>query len=246
MPILSNNGIILIKKAGSILRKTLDYLGKELRAGISTKKIEALAEKFIESSGAECAFKGYKGYPAAICTSINNVVVHGIPGENQILKPGDIISIDVGVRYEGYYADAARTYAVGRIRPDSERLMNVTREALYKGIDSALSGNRIGDISWAVQSHVESAGFSVVRAFVGHGIGSNIHEEPEVPNFGQPGRGAILADGMAIAIEPMVNAGTSEIEILEDGWTAITRDGERSAHFEHTIIINGKNPEIVT
>jgi len=246
MPVLSGEGLILMKKAGLILRKTLDYLAEEIRAGISTKKIESLAAEFIASRGGECAFLGYKGYPAAVCTSINSVVVHGIPDENDILKPGDIISVDVGVRRGGYYADAARTYAVGRIRPDSERLMKITREALYKGIEKAVSGNRIGDISWAVQSHIEPAGFSVVKAFVGHGIGANIHEEPEVPNFGQPGRGMLLTDGMAIAIEPMVNAGTNEVRILEDGWTAVTVDGERSAHFEHTIIINGKNPEIVT
>lgn len=244
--LLSKDQIDLIRKAGSIVKGCLKLLSNEIKEGVNTKTLEEKADDFIASRNARAAFRGYKGYPASICTSRNNVVVHGIPAEKEILRKGDIISIDVGVEYEGYFADAAKTYAVGRVIPEKKRLIAVAHDALYKGMKMAQAGNHVQDISWAVQSFVESHGFNVVRAFVGHGIGKKIHEEPEIPNFGQPHKGPLLEDGMILAIEPMVNAGTSEVEILDDGWTAVTKDGRPSAHFEHTIIINGKGVEIIT
>lgn len=243
---MSKEEIDLVRKAGSIVRGCMEVLSKEINDGVSTKTLEKKADGFIASRNARAAFRGYKGFPSSICTSRNNVVVHGIPDENEILKNGDIMSIDVGVEYEGYFADAAMTFAVGKISPDRKRLISVTEEALYKGIKMAKTGNRVQDISWAIQSFVESNGFNVVRAFVGHGIGKALHEEPEVPNFGEPHKGALLEDGMALAIEPMVNAGKGDVEILDNGWTAVTKDGRLSAHFEHTVISNGKKPEIVT
>jgi len=243
---LSGEQLDLLRKAGDILRRCIDDLATGIRPGVSTKDLEVRAEGFIKSHDGKTAFKGYRGYPAAICTAPNNVVVHGIPNENNILKEGDIVSVDVGVEYAGIYADAAKTFPVGKVSPKAELLISVTEEALSRGIEKAKSGNRVQDISWAVQSFVESKGFNVVRAFVGHGIGRRIHAEPEVPNFGRPGKGPLLENGMALAIEPMVNEGVSGVEILEDGWTAVTADGKLSAHFEHTVIINGDRPEIVT
>ena len=235
-----------MRKAGAIVKECLEILFGEVKAGVSTKELEGKADEIIGSRNAKSAFRGYKGFPAGICTSKNNVVVHGIPSAEETLKPGDIISIDVGVEYEGFFADAARTFKVGQVAPETERLVSVAEESLFRGIEMAKAGNYVQDISWAIQSFVESKGFSIVRAFVGHGIGRKIHEEPEVPNFGRPHKGRFLEDGMALAIEPMVNAGTSDVEILEDGWTAVTKDRGFSAHFEHTIIVNGKKPEIVT
>lgn len=241
-----NKKLDLMKKAGSILKGCLKMLSDEIAPGVNTKTLDRKAEEFITSRGARPAFRGYRGFPGSICTSINHVVVHGIPSENEILQNGDIISIDVGVEYKGYFADGAKTYAVGKISSEARRLISAAEEALYEGIKMVRAGNHVQDISWAIQSRVESDNFSVVRAFVGHGIGQKIHEAPEVPNFGKPHSGRLLEDGMALAIEPMVNAGTSEVEILDDGWTAVTKDGELSAHFEHTVLINGKNADIVT
>jgi methionyl aminopeptidase len=191
------------------------------------------------------AFKGYRGYPASICTSLNNEVIHGIPSK-RVLKEGDIISIDLGVYKDGFYGDGAVTLPVGKIDPGWEKLLKVTEEALYIGIGNARAGNRVSDISHAIQKHVESNGFSVVRAFVGHGIGRELHEEPQIPNFGSPGRGPRLKEGMTLAIEPMVNAGGYEVFVLDDGWTAVTLDNKPSAHFEHTVLISINGPRILT
>ncbi|MGB2706410.1 MAG: type I methionyl aminopeptidase [Candidatus Omnitrophota bacterium] len=244
--ILSRTQRELIREAGSILKDCMDSLSKEMKAGVSTKALERKAEGFIASKDAKAAFRGYRGFPSGICSSRNEVVVHGIPRKDEILEKGDIISLDIGVKYRGYFADCARTFAVGKISEEAKRLISVTKKSLDKGIEMAKSGNRVQDISWAIQSFVESNGFNVVRAFVGHGIGAKIHEEPEVPNFGRPNKGMVLEDGMVLAIEPMVNAGTSDVRILDDGWTAVTKDGRLSAHFEDTVIINGEKAEIVT
>ena len=244
--LLSREDIGSMKRAGSILKECLELLSGEIREGVSAKGLEVKAGDFIASHGARAAFLGYNGYPASICVSPNFVVVHGIPSEKQFLVSGDIVSVDVGVEYKGCFADAAATFPVGEIAEESKRLVSVTEEALYRGIKAARAGNRVQDISWAIQSFVESKGFNVVRSFVGHGIGKNIHEPPEVPNFGAPHKGVELEDGMALAIEPMVNIGTSEVEVLADGWTVVTKDRSLSAHFEHTVIINGKKAEIVT
>lgn len=229
-----------------IVAKTFDYLKDMVKPGITTKEIEHLAEDFIRANNAVPAFKGYKGYPASICTSVNNEVIHGIPSD-RVLEEGDILSIDLGVFYkDGFYGDAAYTFPVGNIDPEVERLLRVTEESLYMGIENAREDNRVSDISHAIQKHVESNGFSVVRAFVGHGIGRNLHEGPQIPNFGTPGRGPRLRSGMTLAIEPMVNEGGYEVVILEDGWTAVTMDGKLSAHFEHTILVTPDEPIILT
>ena len=243
---LSKEELTLIRKAGSILRDCIEELSKEIREGVNTKTLEQKADEFMASRNAKAAFKGYKGFPASICTSRNNVVVHGIPSEKEVLRDGDIISVDVGAEYEGYFADSAKTFVVGKVSKEAQRLISVTQEALTRGIEMAKSGNHIKDISRAIQSFVESNGFNVVRTFVGHGIGRKIHEAPEVPNFCQPHKGPLLEDGAVLAIEPMVNAGTGDVRILDDGWTAVTEDGRLSAHFEHTVIIDGGSPEIIT
>jgi len=235
----------IMRRAGAIVSRLLKLMEKEAQAGVSTGKLDALAEEFIKSEGAEPAFKGYYGYPATICASVNEEVVHGIPG-SKVLKDGDIIGIDVGVRLEGYYSDAARTFAIGAIDKDSRRLIDVTREAMMRGISQAVEGRRLSDISWAVQSYAEEQGFSVVRQFVGHGIGKKLHEEPQVPNYGKPNQGPQLVTGMALAIEPMLNAGGYEVDILSDGWTVVTRDRKRSGHFEQTVFVGKTKPEIVT
>ncbi|MFC1576182.1 type I methionyl aminopeptidase [Candidatus Omnitrophota bacterium] len=222
---MPENGIDSIRKAGVIVKECLAFLKGEVKVGVSTKHLEEKAHEFIVSRNAKAAFKGYKGYPASICTSRNNVVVHGIPSAKEILKDGDIVGVDVGVERDGYFADAAKTFTIGKISEDAQKLIDITREALDRGIAKAIRGGRVQDISWAIQSFVESTGCNVVRAFVGHGIGKKIHEEPEVPNFGEPHKGMILENGMALAIEPMVNAGTGDVEIQEDGWTAATREG---------------------
>lgn len=238
--------IKLVRQACKRCALVMRELGKLIRAGVNTQELDDFAERRIRQLGARPAFKGYRGYPASICASINNEVVHGIPRKDKILKEGDIISIDLGVEYKGYYGDIAYTFAVGKVSSSARRLMEVTKQALYEGIRKAIAGNRIGDISYAIQSYVESRGYSVVRRFVGHGIGRAMHEEPEVPNFGLPGIGPILRNGMVLAIEPMVNEGDFDVEILEDGWTAVTKDGKLSAHFEHTVLIRGEEPEILT
>ncbi len=237
--------IELMRQAGRIVAGALQELAGAVRPGITTLQLDTLARQYIEKSGARPAFLGYHGFPASICASLNEEVVHGIPGLRR-LKAGDIISIDVGVFYKGYYGDAAATFPVGEVSPLAKRLLEVTRESLYKGIEKAYPGNRLYDISAAIQTYVESRGFSVVRSYVGHGIGSEMHEEPQVPNFGLPGKGPLLEAGMVLAIEPMVNAGTWEVETLSDDWTVVTKDRNLSAHFEHTVAIMEDGPEILT
>ena len=228
-----------------IVAKTLDYLKGMVEPGVTTTEIERAADHFIKSNGAVPAFNGYRGFPASICASVNNEVIHGIPSD-RVLEQGDIIGIDLGAYKDGFYGDAASTFPVGRIPPDVEKLLKVTEEALYKGIEEAREDNRVSDISHAIQKHVESNGFSVVRAFVGHGIGRDLHEDPQIPNFGLPGRGPRLRPGMTLAIEPMVNQGGHEVVILEDGWTTVTLDGKLSAHFEHTVLVTSDKPRILT
>lgn len=235
-----------IASACRIVAEILEDLRSYVKAGLSTDDIEEHVERLIRRRNAVPAFKGYRGYPASICTSINEQVVHGIPSKSVRLKNGDIISIDLGVVQDGFYGDGAVTLHIGEASEEAMKLMRVTEEALYLGIKSAVVGNRVSDISAAVQQHVEANGFSVVRAFVGHGIGRSLHEDPQVPNFGSPGQGYRLKEGMTLAIEPMVNAGTPDVRILEDGWTAVTADGGLSAHFEHTIAITKKGPKILT
>ncbi len=235
----------VMRRAGRVVSKLLKLMEKETKPGVTTQQLDEIAEAFVRSEGAQPAFKGYYGYPATICASVNEEVVHGIPGK-RVLKDGDIIGIDVGVILDGFYSDAARTFAVGQVDPESQRLIDVTREAMTRGIGQAVAGNRLSDISWAVQSFAEKEGFSVVRQYVGHGIGKNLHEEPQVPNFGKPHEGPTLVEGMALAIEPMLNVGTHEVEVLSDGWTVVTKDGKRSGHFEQTIFVGKNKAEIVT
>ncbi|MFH1778768.1 MAG: type I methionyl aminopeptidase [Candidatus Omnitrophota bacterium] len=234
-----------IEAACLIVVRTLELLEAKIKPGITTMELDNLACDYILQEGGIPAFKGYKGFPGNICTSINEVIVHGIPGK-QVLKQADVISIDVGVKLNGYYGDSAITFPVGEISDEARRLLKVTLSALYEGIDKAQPDNRLSDISYSVQKCVESNGFSVVREFVGHGIGSKMHEDPQIPNFGEPGMGPRLKAGMVFAIEPMVNLGTYKAEILDDGWTAVTKDRKLSAHFEHTIYIGEDGPEILT
>ncbi len=229
----------------SIVAKTLDAIKTLVKPGITTEEIENFADAYIRANNAVPAFKGYRGYPASICTSVNNEIIHGIPSDRE-LKEGDIVSIDLGVYKDGFYGDAAYTFPVGEIYPDAERLLRVTEESLYIGIENARPDNRVSDISCSIQRHIESNGFSVVRAFVGHGIGRDLHEEPQIPNFGLPNRGPRLKAGMTLAIEPMVNEGGYEVLILNDGWTTVTMDGKLSAHFEHTILVTSDKPKILT
>lgn len=235
----------IMRKAGKIVSELLKLMEKEAKVGVTTKRLDEIAESFIRSQGAEPAFKGYFGYPASICSSVNETVVHGIPSA-YALKDGDIVGIDVGVKLDGFYSDAARTFGIGQIDTESRRLMDVTREAMMRGIAQAVEGNRLGDISWAVQSYAESHGLSVVREYVGHGIGRHLHEEPQVPNYGKAGQGPKLVLGMALAIEPMLNLGSHEVKVLSDGWTVVTKDGKRSGHFEQTVFVGTKLAEIVT
>ncbi len=241
----SANEIVLIKAAGEIVRYVLQQLEGTIKPGIRTIELDRVAEEKIRLKGGRPAFKGYKGFPGNICTSINEEVIHGIPGE-RLLKAGDIISIDVGVEFQGYFADSAATFAVGKISDRAQRLMDVTKKALYIGIEKSGCENRVSDISAAIQGFVEANHYSVVREFVGHGIGRKMHEDPAVPNFGRPHTGHRLRPGMVIAIEPMVNEGNFEIELLPDNWTAVTKDRSLSAHFEHTVYITEKGPEILT
>lgn len=229
-----------------IVAEALEGIKELIVAGVTTLELDRFAEAFILERGAVPAFKGYRGFPNSLCTSVNNQVVHGIPSSRVKLTEGDIISLDLGVFYDGYYGDGAVTYAVRTISPDVKRLLNVTREALYKGIEKARVGSRLSDISHAIQSYVERHGYSVVRDFVGHGIGKSLHEEPQIPNFGPPGQGPRIREGMTFAIEPMVNAGGFETVISEDSWTAVTRDGSLSAHFEHTVAVTNNGPRILT
>lgn len=235
-----------IAESCRIVAEVLDSLKSFVREGLSTAEIEGFVENQILKKNAYPAFKGYRGYPSSVCLSVNDQVVHGIPSHRLKLKRGDIVSIDLGVLLNGFYGDAAITLSIGEISQDSKKLLRVTEEALYVGISKAVVGNRVSDISYAIQQHVEGNGFSVVRAFVGHGIGRFLHEDPHVPNFGRPGTGVRLREGMTIAIEPMVNAGCPDVRILDDGWTVVTADGSLSAHFEHTIAITKNGPVILT
>jgi methionyl aminopeptidase len=235
-----------MRQAGRLVGEVLTELAAVVAPGVSTADLDRLAEKRIEEAGAVAAFKGYHGYPATICASVNDEVIHGIPSGRRVLQEGDVISIDVGASLGGYYGDSAVTLPVGRVSEEAALLLRVTEESLYKAIERVRAGNRISDVSHAVQRHVEAHGFSVVREFVGHGIGQRMHEEPQIPNYGEPGRGPRLAPGMVLAIEPMVNAGQPAVKILTDGWTAVTRDGSLSAHFEHTVAVTADEPVILT
>ena len=236
----------IMKEACSISAGALEVAGKAVEPGVTTAEIDRLAEEYIRRRGGEPNFKNYEGYPATACISINNEVIHGIPSEKRKLCAGDIVSIDLGAKFDGYHGDNAATFACGDVSPEAKRLMDTTRESLYEGIRAACAGGRIGDIGHAVQSYVEARGYSVVRQFVGHGVGTHLHEAPEVPNFGIPGRGIRLMPGMTIAIEPMVNAGGYDVKVQPDGWTVLTKDGSLSAHFEHTIVITADGPKIMT
>lgn len=241
----STREIKLMREAGKIAAEVLQELERTIDSGVTTALLNKIGEKNIRKYGAEPAFLGYHNFPASICTSVNNEVVHGIPGLRR-LEEGDIISIDVGVRLKGYYCDAAATFGVGKITHLAQKLLEVTEESLGKAIAVMQSGGRLSDISHAVQLYVESNSFSVVRNYVGHGIGKEMHEEPQVPNFGLPGRGPLLQSGIVLAIEPMVNAGHWEVQVLNDNWTVVTSDGSLSAHFEHTVALGENGPEVLT
>lgn len=250
VPIKTEREIELIRESSRIVAEVLALLGSRIRPGVHTKELDEIAERFIRSRGGTPAFKGYSHdgsnpFPASVCISIDDVVVHGIPN-GTVLEEGQIVSIDVGVRKNGYYGDGARTFAVGRISSEKQKLLRVTEESLYKGIEKAVAGNHLHDVSFAVQKYVEAHGFSVVRDLVGHGVGRRLHEEPAIPNYGEPGTGLKLKEGMVLAIEPMVNAGTYKVEVDSDGWTVRTADRKPSAHFEHTIVVRKGEPEILT
>ena len=233
-----------MRRAGELLEKVHDELGRAIHPGMSTWEINKLGEEMIRSFGCTPNFLNYNGYPASICVSVNEEVVHGIPSKKRILKEGDIVSLDAGLIYEGYHSDAARTHAVGEISPEARKLVEVTRQAFFEGIKYAKAGNHLYDISKAIQNYAEANGFSIVRDLVGHGIGRNLHEEPQVPNFKPIGRGIKLRPGMTLAIEPMVNAGDYDVWVLEDDWTVVTTDSMKSAHYENTILITEGEPEI--
>ena len=234
-----------MRAAGRLVGQLLEEIGRRVRPGVTTRELDRFAEEFIRRHGGVPSFKGYRGYPASICTSVNEQVVHGIPADRR-LREGDILSVDVGVVLDGYHGDAARTFPVGEVDERARHLLEVTERALWAGIEQARAGNHLSDIGHAIQRVVEAAGLSVVREFVGHGIGRAMHEDPQVPNYGLPGRGPRLRPGMTLAIEPMVNEGASDVTILEDQWTAVTVDGSRSAHFEHTVAITEDGPVVLT
>ena len=238
--------LAIMREAGRISAMALKVAGEAVEPGVSTWEIDRVARKYIESQGAVPSFLGYGGFPASACISVNNVVIHGIPSKRQIIKAGDIVSIDIGAMFEGFNGDNAYTFACGEISAEAQRLLDATRESRYEGIKQATAGNRLGDIGSAVQRYVEARGYSVVRDFVGHGVGAKLHEDPSVPNYGTPGRGVRLLPGMTIAIEPMVNQGRHEVQVQKDGWTTVTRDGKLSAHFEHTVAITPDGPVILT
>ncbi len=242
----STGEIEKMRRSGRILRQVLDVVTAAVAPGVSTMDLEQAAEKKIRELGAKPAFKGYYDYPCVLCTSINQEVVHGIPSAKRKLNEGDIVSVDCGVVLEGYYSDSALTLPVGAISEELQKLLDVTRESLVRGIAAAQPGNRLGDIGAAVQEYVEAAGFSVVREFVGHGIGTKMHEDPQVPNYGQREHGIKLREGMVLAIEPMVNLGGPAVRVLEDKWTAVTEDGKASAHFEHSVAVTKDGPVILT
>ena len=244
--IKSPREISLMREACRISANALKLAGTAVEPGVSTLEIDTLIQKYIEKEGAIASFLGYNGFPKSSCISVNNVVIHGIPNKNCILKAGDIVSIDVGAFFEGYHGDNAYTYPCGEISKEAQALLDATRESLYEGIKAAQAGNRVGDIGHAVQSYVEARSYSVVRDFVGHGVGAKLHEEPSVPNYGTPGRGVRLIPGMTIAIEPMINMGTHKVNVLDDEWTTVTADGKLSAQFEHTVVITQDGAKILT
>lgn len=235
-----------MRKASAIVAETLDVLEDSVRPGMTTDDLDAIANREILKRGGKPAFIGYRGYPKTLCASVNEEVVHGIPNGKKVLREGDIVGCDLGAIVGGWFGDSARTFAVGKISKDARKLVDVTRECLYKGIEQVKPGNRIGDISAAVQAHAEAHGYGVVKEFVGHGIGKALHEEPAVPNVGKAGLGPRLVPGMVLAIEPMVNLGGPEVAVLDDGWTAVTRDGKLSAHWEHTVAVTHDGVEILT
>lgn len=236
----------IMRRAGRLVAETLDKLQAAVKPGMSTADLDRIAYEHITKHGGTPSFKGYHGFPASICTSVNDEVVHGIPSKRRILEEGDIVSIDCGAIIGGWHGDAAVTVPVGHTTPEMDRLLEVTKKSLYKGIEQAVPGRHLGDVSAAIQRYVEKHGYSVVREYVGHGIGRQMHEEPQVPNWGTPGRGMLLKEGMALALEPMVNAGKADVRVLKDDWTVVTQDGEWSAHFEHTVALTGNGPEILT
>jgi methionyl aminopeptidase len=241
----SDTQLDLMREAGRIVALTHKELQKAIRPGVTTKELDQIAEDFIRKQGALPSFKGYHGYPASICASVNEVIVHGIPGD-LALKEGDIISIDIGANIHGYHGDSAWTYGVGQISETAQKLLAVTEASLFKGLEQARTGNRLSDIGHAVQTYVESHGFSVVREYAGHGIGQRMHEDPSIPNYGPPGRGPVLKTGMTLAIEPMVNVGGHKTRTLQDRWTVVTADGSLAAHFEHTVAVTENGPDILT
>jgi methionyl aminopeptidase len=232
-------------RAGDILVRTMDLLAGKIRPGVTTSELDQAAERFIRSQGATPAFKGYRGFPGSICASPNDMVVHGIPGRFKLSR-GDILSIDIGVIYDGWVADAARTFGVGEISPVAGKLLDVTRESLFKAVEQCRPGNHLGDIGAAVQQHVEAGGFSIVRSLVGHGIGREMHEEPQIPNYGAPGKGVLLEPGMVLAVEPMTTAGRHMVRMGDDGWAIYAQDGSLTAHFEFTIAVTEDGPRILT
>ena len=236
----------LMREACRISAMALKVAGEAVEPGVTTAEIDQIAYKLIKRMGAEPNFLNYNGFPATACISVNNEVIHGIPSKSRVLKEGDIVSIDLGAKIHGYNGDNAATFACGKVSPEAQRLMDATRESLYEGIKQAKPGNRVGDIGSAVQRYVEARGYSVVREYVGHGVGARLHEDPSVPNFGTPGRGVRLLPGMTLAIEPMINEGTHKVRTLADGWTVLTQDGKLSAHFEHSVAITPDGPVILT
>ena len=244
--IKSSRELQKMKDACRISANALVVAGKAVEPGVSTLEIDTIVRKYIEKEGATPSFLGYGGFPASACISVNNVVIHGIPSKKQILKEGDIVSVDVGAFYDGFHGDNAYTFKCGKVSAEAEALLKATEESLYEGIKQAKAGNRVGDIGSAVQKYVEDRSYSVVRDFVGHGVGAKLHEEPSVPNYGTPGRGVRLIPGMTIAIEPMVNVGDYKVKVLSDEWTIVTADGSLAAHFEHTVAITSDGPRIMT
>ena len=236
----------LMRRAGKITGEALLVARDAIKPGVSTKDIDVKIRAYIEKCGATPSFLGYNGFPASACISVNDEVIHGIPSDKKIIREGDIVKVDVGARYRGYNGDSARTFPVGKVSDEALRLISVTRDSFYEAMKAARAGNRIGDIGYAVESFVISNGFSVVRDFVGHGVGANLHEEPEVPNFGRAGRGARLYQNMTLAIEPMVNKGAANVKVRENGWTVVTEDGSLSAHYENTVIITDTDPILLT
>ena len=235
-----------MRRAGEIVREVLEAVRAMVKPGVTTLELEAVAEKLIEQRGAKPAFKGYHGFPCVLCTSLNDQVVHGIPSAKTVLREGDILSVDCGAVIDGYYGDSAITIPVGKVAPTTQRLLDVTQKSLERAIETVRPGAMLGDVGAAVQEMVEGEGFSVVKEFVGHGIGTRMHEDPQIPNFGQRGRGVRLREGMVLAIEPMVNAGGDAVRVLKDGWTAVTEDGSLSAHFEHTVAVTKDGAAILT